>query len=111
MRYINNYCLNGDEVTIHIMSDGGEAFIDLNFYHKERHNMWVYNLNVEEYLRNKGYGNEIIQYAINIAKGSGCEYLYLSVKENSFMLDWYLRLGFKRFSNQDNFIQMFKKLK
>lgn len=111
MRYIKKFYSNGDEQCIHIMSDGGETFIDFSFYNKERHNMWIYNLNVDEDFRKQGYGNGIIQHVIQYAKEKGCEYLYLAVEENSFMPDWYFRLGFKRFSNQDNFIQMFKKLK
>ena len=110
MNYNKNTYMEDGSVWIHIMSEDCRSFLDLSFYSKEKHIMWVSNLNVERYARKQGRGNLILKYAFKLAKKLGCKYIYLEVKKGTFMFDWYSRLGFEPFSDENNNIQMFKNL-
>lgn len=110
MNYRKNTYIEDGETKIHIMAEDGRSYAELNYYDQEQHNMWFCDLNVEKYCRKQGRGNDILKYSMKLAKKLGCKYLYLSAKKGSFMFDWYSRVGFTSYTENDGYIQMYKKL-
>ena len=66
---------------------------------------------VDEDLRNKGYGNQVLSEAELIAKEKGCTVAFLKVEYNSWMHAWYLRRGYTSYKDkEDDEIWLFKAL-
>ena len=77
------------------MEEDGISFCMLSFYEKEKHIMYLSNLNIAENFREEGRGNDILKFAIDRAKSYGCEYLYLfTVDKDSWITEWYKRKGY-----------------
>ena len=75
--------------------------------------MYLSNLNVNEHSRNVGMGNKMMHFAMRWAYLEGCKYLYLDVVDkNSWIYEWYKRLGFVEYrsSNNNNGCDMFLEL-
>ena len=73
--------------------------------------MFLSNLNVNIEYRWKGFGSCMIKHALMYAKSAGCKYLYLEViHENSWVFDWYERLGFVLYRKDGDSCYMFKEL-
>ena len=107
---INKNETDGD-IQLSIMDSYGRAFCMLNYYEKEKHAMFFSNFCVNEDNRSCGLGSIMINEVMKYAKDLGCEYLYLEVEiYNEWVCDWYERLGFVGYKNNEDRISMFKKL-
>lgn len=107
---INKNQTDGD-IQLSIMNKYGSAFCMLNYYEKEKHNMFFSNFCVNEGNRRCGLGRMMINSVMQYAKSIGCKYLYLEVvMSNEWVYEWYKRLGFVEFKNDGDRISMFKKL-
>ena len=68
---------------------------------------------VGEFIRGKGYGNQILEVAELIAKKVGAEFISLKVKEYSIAYNWYERHGYKIYAaaeDDETYVWMRKKI-
>lgn len=111
MDIIVNKNVDDEEVLLYFMKNDGSAFCMLNFYKQENHVMFLSNLNVNADMRRKGLGAYMIKNAILYAKSAGCKYLYFEVKDReSWLSDWYNKLGFIPYRKEGDGCYMFKEL-
>lgn len=112
MKYIINRNTSEENTLVYIMEEHGISFCMLSFYEKEKHIMYLSNLNVAENYREEGHGNDILKFAIDRAKSYGCEYLYLfTVDKDSWITEWYKRKGFIEYKVENGECNMYLKLK
>ena len=67
----------------------------------------IYGLSVLSTERRKGLGTKMIKYALMLCKDNGMTFarLYVDAK-NTWLKEWYERLGFKELSRDENEIDM-----
>lgn len=99
-----------DDYTL-IMAENGKGIVSVCLSECVKTCAWIYNLSVEVAHRRKGIGTLLITEAENKARDLGATSVALSVKSNTFMLDWYLRCDYLPVSSDDEYITMFKSLK
>jgi hypothetical protein len=71
------------------------ARIYIEIYDNEPNECVLTHLYTLEGHRQKGYGRQALIEAESIAKELGCHTAYLKVETNSWMHEWYLRMGYK----------------
>lgn len=71
---------------------------------------WAYRLSVEEKHRRKGYGKLLLSEAEEEARRLGASVIALSVKKDTFMLDWYQRSGYKPVYSDNEYITLYKEI-
>lgn len=109
--YIENTNKSDGNVISYIMEANGISFCMLSYYEREKHIMNLSNLNVCDKFRKKGYGNEILKFAIECAKSIGCEYLYIyTIDKDSWVTKWYKRKGFIAYKEENNECYLFLKI-
>lgn len=90
---------------------GNFARIFIEIYDDSPSECVLTHLWVDEGLRNKGYGKQILSEAELIAKEKGCTIAFLKVEHNSWMHVWYLRCGYTSYRCKDeDGIWLFKAL-
>lgn len=93
-----------------IVTSGGEGMCMIYVDEKLKSCASIYNLSVEERYRRNGYGTKLIKEAENASKLLGITVLTMMVKIDSFMFDWYQRLGYKAISSNDGMATLYKEL-
>ena len=71
-------------------------------YNDDPTTLYLSNVYVSEEDRGKGFGNQILQMAENIAKKMNCNEMFLLTKINSFAHKWYKRHGYTDFEKTKN---------
>ena len=77
------------------------ARIYIEIYDNEPNECVLTHLYTLEGHRQKGYGRQALIEAESIAKELGCHTAYLKVETNSWMHEWYLRMGYKWYKTVD----------
>ena len=77
------------------------ARIYIEIYDDEPNECVLTHLYTLEGHRQKGYGRQALIEAESIAKELGCHTAYLKVETNSWMHEWYLRMGYKWYKTAD----------
>ena len=77
------------------------ARIYIEIYDNEPNECVLTHLYTLEGHRQKGYGRQALIEAELIAKELGCHTAYLKVETNSWMHEWYLRMGYKWYKTAD----------
>ena len=77
------------------------ARIYIEIYDDEPNECVLTHLYTLEGHRQKGYGRQALIEAESIAKELGCYTAYLKVETNSWMHEWYLRMGYKWYKTAD----------
>ena len=77
------------------------ARIYIEIYDNEPNECVLTHLYTLEGHRQKGYGRQALIEAESIAKELGCHTAYLKVETNSWMYEWYLRMGYKWYKTAD----------
>ena len=75
--------------------------IFIEIYEDEPNECVLTHLYTLEDYRQKGYGRQALIEAELIAKELGCHTAYLKVETNSWMHEWYLRMGYKWYKTAD----------
>jgi ribosomal protein S18 acetylase RimI-like enzyme len=78
------------------------ARIYIEIYDDEPNECVLTHLYTLEGHRQKGYGRQALIEAESIAKELGCHTTYLKVETDSWMHQWYLRMGYKWYKNVNN---------
>lgn len=98
--------------SVDIVKDDGTAMVCVKFDEKYFPTTGsIYGLSVLPFERRKGVGTKMIKYALMSCKDNGMTFarLYVDAK-NSWLCEWYERLGFKELSRDENEIEMVKEL-
>lgn len=95
-----------------IVRGDGKAFVCVKFDKDSFPKTgYICDLSVFVTERNKGYGKEMMSYAIGECKKSGMLFARLHVdKNNVWLREWYERLGFKILSQDEREYEMIKAL-
>ena len=99
--------------SFYLIEEDGTATISVSITNEEPEQAYFSALSVYEPRRNEGRGRKMILSAIDIAKENGCKYAYLMADKDSFVFEWYKRLGFKYYgdkANENGFVPMFIEL-
>ena len=88
IRTVREYCTEHSRIWLEIYEDNPKVCV---FTH----------LLVDEDYRQKGYGTKALEQAEMIAKDLGCDTIYLKVETDSWMHEWYLRMGYKWYRTAD----------
>lgn len=86
--------------TILIVSPDFNATCRIFIYNDDPKTAIITDLYVIESARGSKIGTQIIDYAIDVAKGNGCCSVELKSEENNWVREWYKRLGFGIISEQ-----------
>jgi len=98
--------------SIDIVKDDGTAIVCVKFDEKTFPKTGsIYGLSVLSTERRKGLGTKMIKYALMSCNDNGKTFarLYVDAK-NTWLKEWYERLGFKELSRDENEIEMIKEL-
>jgi ribosomal protein S18 acetylase RimI-like enzyme len=72
---------------------------------------YICDLSVLSTEREKGWGGQMMQYAINVCRDRNMTFARLHVDAKNICLrEWYERLGFKELSRDENEIELIKEL-
>ena len=99
--------------TFTIVRENGRAIVGLSISEDEPELGYINGLSVVGTIRRLGKGTRMLNDAIELAKKNGCKYAYLHCDKDSFVFDWYKRLGFKYYgdkTNENGFVPMYIEL-
>ena len=82
------------EMEINITIHDGKATTTLYSYADDPSNIYLAGLRVKPEFMNKGYGRELLGLCEKIVRGLDIITICLWVEEDSWMQDWYERLGY-----------------
>lgn len=86
--------------TMLIVSPDFNATCRIFIYNDDPKTAIITDLYVIESARENKIATQIINYAIDVAKGNGCYFVELKSEENSWVREWYKRLGFEIISEE-----------
>lgn len=98
--------------SVDIVKDDGAAIVCVKFDEKSfPKSGYICDLSVIESERKKGFGFDMMQFALNECRYHNMTFARLHVDaKNVWLREWYERLGFKELSRDDNEIEMIKDL-
>ena len=86
---------NEEEIQYIIISSSNSS-IQININLKLKNVVFIHSLIVNKQYQNKGLGKDILNYAINYCKNNlYCDTITCDCLINSWMIEWYKRLGFR----------------
>ena len=95
-----------------IMDINGKSFIELYYYNNDIKNYIIQNLFVSEKERNKKFASILLDFCIKTATEENADRLNLYATKDSWMWNWYKRLGFQEDEKMEDseYTWMFKQL-
>lgn len=96
-----------------IISNDGHATVSVSVTKEEPEQAYISGLSVHESSRREGLGKKMMDFAIDVARQNTCKYAYLLTDKDSFVFEWYKRLGFKYYGDRPNdngFVPMYMEL-
>ena len=99
-------------ISVDIVKDDGTAIVCVKFDEKTFPKAgYICDLSVLSTERRKGFGNEMMRYALSSCRDNNMTFARLHVDaKNIWLKEWYERLGFKELSRDENEIEMIKEL-
>lgn len=98
-----------DELNIIIMSRYGEGMCRM--YLKKEDNLFTFcDLSVMDDYRQQGIGTSLLQTSLHISRLYGIDYVELKVLSESWMKNWYLKMGFNYFVKEDEYDWLIQKV-
>lgn len=100
--------------SIFLMEKEGKAFGRLYWYNDDILNKYIEGLSVDDQFRKQKIGTSLLKRLEKISKSMCANSISLKVEKNTWMYDWYKRLGYKECKtneekeNENNFIWMTK---
>lgn len=85
-----------------LIFEDGTATISVSITNDEPEQAYISALSVYEPVRNEGRGRAIMLNAMEVARNNGCKYAYLMADKDSFVFEWYKRMGFKYYGHKQD---------
>lgn len=85
-----------------LIFEDGTATISVSITNDEPEQAYISALSVYEPVRNEGRGRAMMLNAMEVARLKGCKYAYLMADKDSFVFEWYKRLGFKYYGHKQD---------
>lgn len=85
-----------------IIAEDGTATISMSIINDEPLQAYFSDLSVYEPRREDGRGMYILEWAMEQARQEGCKYAYLMADKDSFVFEWYKRMGFKYYGHKQD---------
>ena len=95
------------------IADDGTATISMSITNDEPLQAYFSGLSVYKPCRKKGLGKRCLKLAMEQAQLEGCKYAYLMADKDSFVFEWYKRMGFKYYGHkqdENDFVPMYMEL-
>ena len=110
--FISHRMYGDQQLSIVIVESKGKAHIRLFQDYENCRRVYFEGLSVEEPHRKLKLGSEILKIAETAARILLAKEFFLSVEEDSWVHDWYRRIGYSYFSKheEEGLIWMIKKL-
>lgn len=89
-------------VIFYIMEKHGWAVVRMYIYKDDVESSYLIGLSVDEEHRHNHLATKLIKHYENIAKELGVEYSYLSVEKDEWMHEWYTKIGYVDFENNND---------
>ena len=83
-----------------LILEDGTATISVSITNDEPEQAYVSALSVYAPRRNEGRGRVMMLNALDVARKNHCKYAYLMADKDSFVFEWYKRLGFKYYGHK-----------
>ena len=96
-----------------LLFEDGTATISVSITNDEPEQAYISALSVYEPRRNEGRGRAMMLNAMEVARLKGCKYAYLMTDKDSFVFEWYKRMGFKYYGHkqdENGFVPMYIEL-
>lgn len=96
-----------------LIFEDGTATISVSITNDEPEQAYISALSVYEPVRNEGRGRAMMLNAMEVARHKGCKYAYLMADKDSFVFEWYKRMGFKYYGHkpdENGFVPMYIEL-
>lgn len=96
-----------------LVRENGMAIVGLSITDDEPEGGFIWGLSVAETIRRKGVGAKMLSDALEQAKEKGCKYASLQCNKDSFVFEWYKKVGFKYYGQKPNgngFVTMYMEL-
>lgn len=90
--YLKNSWWWGESTTI--ITGDAMAVVGLSVRNDSPGYGYVEELQVHESIREKGVGRELMQEVERLAREMGLKHLYLGARKTSFVVGWYMRMGY-----------------
>jgi len=93
-----------------IITEDAFGTISMSITNDEPEQAYISGLSVHHIHRHKHLGSQLMQRAMSLAKKEQAKYAYLMADKDSFVFDWYLRLGFKYYGHkpdENGFVPMY----
>jgi N-acetylglutamate synthase-like GNAT family acetyltransferase len=113
MEFIEHHIEHDEFSTMWFMEKKGHVFFRLYYYHDRPSSILFDNFSVEEDIRGMGLGTETMNMLPEIAKELGFANISLWCVKDSWLVDWYKKLGYEYLEDypEENAIWLRKKIK
>lgn len=85
-----------------LISEDVTAFITISITNDEPELAYISGLSVYPSRRNEGRGRVMLLNALDVARKNYCKYAYLMADKDSFVFEWYKRMGFKYYGHKQD---------
>lgn len=111
-RFISHFKSETWGSEILIMEREGKAFARTYWYDDDKASIYFDMLSVNSKIRRHGIGTDLLKMHEEIGKELGATASYLGVKKDSWIHDWYKRVGYKYYKEheEENVIWMRKRI-
>lgn len=93
------------------MTANGEAVCTVSLDENIKACACIHSLSVEENNRRMGYGKMLLDESENEARRLGAKVVSLAAIRDSFMADWYQRMGYTPLFTEREYITFYKQIK
>lgn len=97
-----------------LITDDGTGTVSVSITNDEPEQAYISGLSVHQYRRNQHLGSFLMKEAMRVSMKERARYAYLMVDKDSFVFDWYKRLGFNYYGHkpdENGFVPMYADLK
>lgn len=108
---MKSYCYENEwpwGKSVHKIIADGAASVDISFDKDDPGVAWISDLRVAPEERRNGYATELMNWAIKYCKGNNIFKINLHSVQESFIMNFYHKLGFKDIKEEDGFMKMYK---
>lgn len=88
--------------SFNLILDDATAIITTSITNDEPEQAYISGLSVYPPRRNVGRGRVMMLNALDVARKNHCKYAFLMADKDSFVFEWYKRMGFKYYGHKQD---------